>query len=134
MDSLVTIVDMSGMGLSLIGKASMEIMRRVAEIDQLYYPESSHQLLIVNAPWIFGAVWSILTPLLNARGHGKISVFYGDSKEALGEFVDDENLPDFLGGELAWDSTIEDRLWVDLCLNKNSDLIMPKEYSQTRLL
>lgn len=113
-DQLVTIVDMTGMGTSLFNVSALSVLSRIAEMDQECYPESSRKLYIVNVPWLFKAAWKILSPMLNARGRGKIEVLRGDCESVLADIVDRENLPDFLGGDLDWETSPEDNQWREM--------------------
>ena len=56
--------------------------------------------LIVNAPIAFRIVWNFVSPILDARIRSAISILGGPSSylPALLEYVDEADLPVFLGG------------------------------------
>ena len=51
---------------------AFEILRRAVEIDKNYYPESMHRTVVVNAPPLMSAVWSLVKPMLPPRTRGKV--------------------------------------------------------------
>ncbi|GAA5799651.1 hypothetical protein HPULCUR_005067 [Helicostylum pulchrum] len=73
-------------------------LRAIAEIVQHYYPETLHRLFVVNAPSAFVVMFKVIKPWLNPRTLDKIHVLGKDFESVLLEYVEAENLPDFLGG------------------------------------
>lgn len=63
-------------------------------------------MFIVNAPFLFAACWSLVSPLLNEVTVKKISILGSSFKKELLEYIEDDNLPDFLGGKAKenWES------------------------------
>jgi hypothetical protein len=41
-------------------------------IDQHYYPETLYKMFIVNAPWIFRALWKIVSPWIDPQTRERI--------------------------------------------------------------
>jgi len=125
----VTVCDVGGIGLGqLSSKSVLDLLGKVAEIDQSYYPASGHRLYMVNAPWLFKAVWKIISPFIAARGRDKISVVYGDltAAKSASEF-NMANLPKFVGGKSADDvATDEELLYRDMIWGKQlfKDLVL----------
>jgi hypothetical protein len=66
-------------------------------------------MLIVNAPVMFKAIWSIVSPWLEQRTKTKIQVFSGEaqSQQALLAVIPKENLIESLGGTSVPDMTSE---------------------------
>lgn len=115
-EKLVTIVDLTGLNAGVINTTTLEVLRRIAEIDQQYYPESAHKLYIINVPWIFKAAWAFLRPLINARARGKIEILSGDCTELLNSILPHEYVQAVSDGDLGWDTlTPEDKLWNLAC-------------------
>ena len=56
---------------------------------------------IINAPMAFRGIWKMAKGFLDARTRDKIKVKGGDYLPTLLEFVEEENLPTFLGGKSA---------------------------------
>ncbi|KAG8638578.1 hypothetical protein MANES_14G044000v8 [Manihot esculenta] len=68
---------------------------------QDYYPERLGKLFIVNAPYIFMAVWKIIYPFIDNNTKKKI-VFVENKKlkSTLLEDIDESLTPDIYGGRL----------------------------------
>jgi len=64
---------------------------------QNYYPECLGLALVINAPWTFNAVWSIIRPWLDPVVESKIR-FLRSSKDLI-EFIDPTFIPQRLEGK-----------------------------------
>ncbi|KAI0277291.1 CRAL-TRIO domain-containing protein [Russula aff. rugulosa BPL654] len=94
------IVDLKGFGLSQFW-AFKSIARRFFHVSQNYYPETMGQLIIINAPTSFTAIWSAIKPWLAPRTLDKITFLGANQPEqhaALLDLISPENLPVALGG------------------------------------
>eukprot|EP00475_Leptophrys_vorax_P041463 TRINITY_DN781_c0_g1_i1.p1 TRINITY_DN781_c0_g1~~TRINITY_DN781_c0_g1_i1.p1 ORF type:complete len:328 (+),score=94.46 TRINITY_DN781_c0_g1_i1:63-986(+) len=96
----ITICDLDGIGLSQLSKSVLDLLGKIAEIDQNYYPASGHRLYLVNVPWLFKAVWKMISPFIAARGRDKIKIIYGSLEGKLGSSIDLARLPTYLGGKV----------------------------------
>jgi len=56
-------------------------------------------MFIINAPMLFSGVWAIVKPWLDEKTKAKIKILGSGYKKTLLEYIDEENLPDFLGGK-----------------------------------
>lgn len=79
-------------------KVTREYAKAIAQLGQLYYPESLGKMFVVNAPTAFGAAWSFIKPFLDPRTVNKIEVVKGNPGPRLLEFIDADCLPAYLGG------------------------------------
>eukprot|EP00958_Prasinococcus_capsulatus_P014287 scaffold1504_cov417-Prasinococcus_capsulatus_cf.AAC.27 len=57
----------------MFGSEARSFIKRISAIDQDYFPEHLGKMLIVNAPTIFKAIWTLVKPLLDKRTQAKIS-------------------------------------------------------------
>jgi len=96
----ITICDLEGIGLAQLSKAVLDLLGKIAEIDQNYYPASGHRLYLVNVPWLFKAIWKLISPFIAARGRDKIKIIYGSLEGKLGASIELEKLPTYLGGKV----------------------------------
>ena len=55
-------------------------------------------LYIVNSPWSFTAVWSIVKGWLDEKTRAKIHIVGGKPIKHLIKYIDEDSIPDFLGG------------------------------------
>jgi hypothetical protein len=56
-------------------------------------------MFIVNAPWAFTAVWTIIKAFLDEVTKNKIQIMGGSFLKKLLEVVEEDQLADFLGGK-----------------------------------
>ncbi|KAK2990069.1 hypothetical protein RJ640_025432 [Escallonia rubra] len=126
-DSTITILDVHGMNWMSFGKVAHDLVMRMQKIDGDNYPETLHQMFIVNAGNGFKLLWNTAKGFLDPRTAAKIhvrgytSVFALKATEGhvklvnidselmlqvlgnkyrnrLLEVIDSSQLPDFLGG------------------------------------
>jgi hypothetical protein len=98
LETSCTIMDLKGVG---IAKATSVYgyLQSVTVISQNYYPERLGKLYIINAPWGFAGVFSVIKRFLDPVTVAKIHVLgSGYEKELLGQ-VPAENLPKQFGGK-----------------------------------
>ena len=55
--------------------------------------------MIVNAPWVFTGVWTVIKGFLDEKTRKKIHIIGGSYKTELKKYVDEDQLADFLGGK-----------------------------------
>ncbi|PKA46471.1 Patellin-1 [Apostasia shenzhenica] len=122
--SITTILDVTGVGANNFSKPARELFIEIQKIDSNYYPETLHQLYIINAGPGFRVLWKVISAFLEARTLSKIQVLGSKFQNNLFEAVDPRyitcfsfafnyplmwmerisfmffcsNLPDFLGG------------------------------------
>lgn len=98
LETCCTIMDMRGVGLWKANQV-YGYLQRASAISQNYYPERLGKLYIINAPWGFSSVFSVVKRFLDPVTVAKIHVLgSGYKSELLGQ-VPAENLPKELGGE-----------------------------------
>ncbi|KAI0300807.1 CRAL-TRIO domain-containing protein [Russula brevipes] len=97
----LVIVDLKGFGLSQFWTFK-SIARRFFDVSQNYFPETMGQLIIINAPTSFTAIWSMIKPWLAPRTLDKITILGANHPDQhavlLLDLVPPENLPTALGG------------------------------------
>ena len=90
-------MDLKGVGLSKATQVYSYI-KQVSGISQNYYPERLGKLYIINAPWGFSGIFSVVKGYLDPVTVSKIHVLgSGYQKELLAQ-VPKENLPEVVGG------------------------------------
>lgn len=93
-----TIMDLSGVSLMQFYKVKDSVMAS-ANIGQNYYPECMGKFYIINAPYLFSTVWSVIKPWLDEVTVAKIQILGSSYKSQLLEQIPAENLPKEFGGQ-----------------------------------
>lgn len=89
-------MDLKGVGLGQFWKVSGYV-QQASKIGQDYYPETMGKLFVLNPPWLFNTVWSVIKGYLDPATVEKIHILT-DEKQLL-EHVSPENLPTLVGGK-----------------------------------
>ncbi|KAJ6004266.1 Sec14 cytosolic factor [Penicillium canescens] len=96
-ETCCTIMDLKGVGVTSIPSV-YSYVRQTSEILQNYYPERLGKLYLVNAPWGFSSVFSVVKSFLDPVTVNKIYVLGSNyQKELLAQIIP-ENLPVEFGG------------------------------------
>ncbi|KAL6781574.1 SEC14 [Auxenochlorella protothecoides x Auxenochlorella symbiontica] len=93
------ILDVKGVGLKHLTGETRRILSEIVEIDSNNYPETLGKTLIINAPSMFAVLFKAVKPMLDARTQAKIKVCSSSYLSELRKYVDDENIPSYLGGK-----------------------------------
>ncbi|XAR54953.1 hypothetical protein NMG60_11030303 [Bertholletia excelsa] len=97
-NSTTTILDVKDVGIANFSKQARNLFLEIQKIDSNYYPETLHQLFIVNAGSGFKTLWRALKAFLDQRTISKIQVIGSNYRSQLLEAIDPSNLPSFLSG------------------------------------
>lgn len=92
-----TIMDLSGVGLSQFWKVK-NYVQQASHLSQNYYPETMGKFYIINAPYLFSTVWSLVKPWLDEVTVKKISILDSSFHKTLLEQIPAESLPKTLKG------------------------------------
>jgi len=93
-------MDMKGVGVTKIPSV-YGYLKQASAISQDHYPERLGKLYIINAPWGFSSVFSVVKGFLDPVTVSKIHVLGSGFQSELVKQVPKENLPKVFGGTCA---------------------------------
>jgi hypothetical protein len=97
LETCCTIMDLKGVGLSKVSSV-YSYLKQASALSQNYYPERLGRLYLINAPWGFSSVFSVVKGFLDPVTVQKIHVLGSGYKDELLSQVPAENLPTIFGG------------------------------------
>ncbi|KAF8903929.1 CRAL-TRIO domain-containing protein [Gymnopilus junonius] len=108
-ETFCTILDLQGVSISNFYHVRTYVSA-ASSIGQDRYPETLGKFYIINAPWAFSAVWTVIKPWLDEVTVKKISILGSGYKDELLKQIPKENLPKQYGGtcECAGGCTLSD--------------------------
>ncbi|GER26551.1 Sec14p-like phosphatidylinositol transfer family protein [Striga asiatica] len=102
-DSSTTILDVQGLGLMSLTGPVTDFIRTIQKIDNDNYPETLHQMFIINAGPGFRLIWNLVKPLLDPETSSKIQVLDSKYQGKLLEAIDESCTCETEGGCLRSD-------------------------------
>ncbi|KAA8646094.1 hypothetical protein EYZ11_003743 [Aspergillus tanneri] len=97
LETCCSIMDLKGVGITSVPSV-YGYVRQASIISQNYYPERLGKLYLINAPWGFSSVFSVVKGFLDPVTVDKIHVLGTGYKKELLDQVPAENLPVEFGG------------------------------------
>lgn len=119
LETCCTIMDMKGVGVTKVPSV-YGYLKQASAISQDHYPERLGKLYIINAPWGFSSVFSVVKGFLDPVTVSKIHVLGSGFQSELLKQVPKENLPKVFGGtcqcsggcEYSDEGPWQDKTWV----------------------
>jgi len=96
-ETFCTIMDLQGVSLSNFYRVKDYVME-AASVGQNRYPEIMGKFYIINAPWAFSAVWTMIKGWLDEVTVNKIDIIGAAYRDKLLAQIPAENLPKEFGG------------------------------------
>jgi hypothetical protein len=94
------ILDLKGVSAKMMSPKIWELLKIASRIGQDYYPEILGTMYIVNTPLFFYGAWQIIKGFFDEKTRKKVHILGTNFKKDLLQGVDENSLPDFLGGKL----------------------------------
>jgi len=91
------IMDVSAVSMSTLNKFRTLVQDVISE-EQHLFPETLHKLYIINAPWTFRAIWTIVSNFVDPLTNQKIHVLGSNYLEELLKVISKDELPSKYGG------------------------------------
>lgn len=91
------IMDLNKLSFRMDSRAT-KLFKDTIDIDQSYYPERLGLLFLINAPWIFKPLWSLISRWIDPHTCEKFHVLGADYAPTLKQFIDEDQIPIEYGG------------------------------------
>ncbi|KAL5016998.1 hypothetical protein ScPMuIL_006587 [Solemya velum] len=99
-DGLTVIFDMENVGTKMFWRPGMQMYLYLVRVLEDNYPEMMKRLLVINAPRFFPLLYKLARPLVSEEMRDKIHILGGDYHHTLLKYIDDDQIPGFLGGKM----------------------------------
>jgi len=97
----IIVADLNGLGIGVLAGHKRTIIKQIMDVGANFFPESAWKIFLVNAPFMFRAIWAIVKPWIHPITVAKINIL-GSPKDALKKMVEQgvpaASLPDWVGG------------------------------------
>ncbi|WFD33010.1 hypothetical protein MSPP1_004067 [Malassezia sp. CBS 17886] len=93
-----TIMDLKNVGVSQFWRVSSYV-QQASKIGQYYYPETMGKFYVINAPYIFSTVWSVVKGWLDPVTTDKIQILGSSYMGELKKQIPLDHIPSIIGGE-----------------------------------
>ena len=97
LETCCTIMDLKGVAITRVPSV-YSYMRQASVISQNYYPERLGKMYLINCPWGFSTVWSVVKGWLDPVTVNKIHVLGSGWQGEVLKQIPAENLPKRFGG------------------------------------
>ena len=109
-----TILDANGIGIFSLVVPIKGFVKLASDIGQDYYPEMLGKMTIINVGFLFRAIWSMVKSFIDPKTQAKISLLKSNYKDELLKLIDEDKLPQFLGGKCTCDNFLYGCLGSDI--------------------
>jgi hypothetical protein len=89
----LSIIDLKGCSFRSLSKEVYVYIKNIINIGNTYYPETIYKMFIINAPFVFNTMWSLIKPLIPIKTREKIHILKTGQENILYEFIDKDKLP-----------------------------------------
>eukprot|EP00919_Chromeraceae_sp_WS-2016_P038258 GHVR01091345.1.p1 GENE.GHVR01091345.1~~GHVR01091345.1.p1 ORF type:complete len:284 (+),score=47.40 GHVR01091345.1:30-881(+) len=94
----LSLFDCEGCGVSFLTGKTFELFKKTSKLIQEHYPERSFKIIVINAPFWFKTVFTLIGPFIDPRTKEKIIVVGSDYKKVLAEYLEPTEVPLQYGG------------------------------------
>lgn len=95
------VINIEGLGMALLGGSKGSFIKRLIGVSGNFFPESVWKIYVVNAPFLFRAVWTVVKPWVHPITVAKVNIF-GSPKDAIKKMIENglapDQVPEFAGG------------------------------------
>lgn len=101
-DQIVMIADLKDAGMSILFQSKVQAyLKLMLTVGQNCYPEILAKSYVVNAPFLFKGLWSIIKGMMDQKTVAKFCIESGNGLKTLSQVMDVNFLPVSMGGKYA---------------------------------
>ena len=91
------ILDSQNLGWRLLSPTAIGIFQKMYKQDERHWPDRVKGVIIINAPWLFSRLWSLIKHFVNPYTKSLIQIVSArDSLATLTRYVDEDQIPAYL--------------------------------------
>lgn len=96
----ISVIDINGVGMGDLAGENMNYLKKTIAYANAHYPERSHVIFIVNAPYFFSLLWKMVKPMVHENTQKKVRILSTkDTLKGLQEHIPIESIPEYYGGQ-----------------------------------
>ena len=120
------VTDLANFGIQSFTSKLHRLIQIQTQRMQDYFPEMLAGCLVVNAPWGFSSIYAICKSFLDEKTRQRVSIIGANPYQEICKHINEEHIPDFLGGPNTTPLIQDDGPWKDYTIvngHKKGDLI-----------
>lgn len=94
----VYVMDLTGLSLKHYNASSIDILKKIQNIDDNYYPEFLRKVLVLHTPAVFSMFWSLAKVVMHKQSAAKFCVLKKDFQDELNAITTPDQVPGWLNG------------------------------------
>lgn len=94
------IIDLQGIGMHFMTASAISTVSAYMTMSVKNYPEEFRRVFMIRAPSAFPVLFSAVSPLIPEKDRDIVRVLGKDYLKVLREYIDDDQIPSYLGGSL----------------------------------
>lgn len=97
----IAVIDANGIGISDLAGSNLDFVKTTVTYANQHYPERSHVIFVINAPFFASMMWKIVKPWVHPNTQKKVRILSAkESLNGLQEHIDISQIPVYYGGQL----------------------------------
>ncbi|CAF3476664.1 unnamed protein product [Rotaria socialis] len=96
--SVCVILDFENFSVKHLYRPVFRVISQISDTVEANYPETLGRMFLTRCPRVIPVLWTIINTFVEERTREKFTILKTDE---LTEYIDEINIPDFLGGQLS---------------------------------
>jgi hypothetical protein len=95
--SVCVILDFENFSVKHLYRPVFRVISQISDTVEANYPETLGRMFLTRCPRVIPVIWTIINTFVEERTRDKFAILKTDE---LTEYIDEINIPDFLGGQM----------------------------------